>query len=160
MNFAGFVCTEAIRVDLIANDKEGVICEMVRALADAGQIPEDHYESVVKAILKREELGSTGMGRGVAVPHTKHPGVVRSIGTVAVSQHGADFGSVDGDRVHVFFLVISPPGLPNEHLAALEHIAQLLRKNAFFRFLTQVKSVEEIKQLLDESDNDQSSKTQ
>ena len=68
MNFADFVVPDAIRAELAADDKESVIREMVQALMDAGQIVEDEFESIVKAILKREELGSTGIGRGVAVP--------------------------------------------------------------------------------------------
>ncbi len=77
MKFADFVCPEAIRADLAATDKEGAIREIVQALLDAGKIDPGEKESIVKAILKREELGSTGIGRGVAVPHTKHPSVDR-----------------------------------------------------------------------------------
>ena len=86
MKFADFVSREAIRADLTAEDKEGVIREMVQTLLDAGKIKPDEHESIVKAILKREELGSTGIGRGVAVPHTKHPSVDQLVGTVAVSR--------------------------------------------------------------------------
>jgi len=70
MKFADFVSREAIKADLAADDKEGVIREMVQALLAAQRIASDEFESIVKAILKREELGSTGIGRGVAVPHT------------------------------------------------------------------------------------------
>ena len=66
--------------------------------------------------MKREELGSTGIGRGVAVPHTKHPSVDRLIGTVGVSQEGIDFQSLDGEKVHLFFLLVSPPDRPGDHL--------------------------------------------
>ena len=88
MKFADFICPEAIRADLAAVDKEGAIREIVKALQDAGKIDPGETESIVKAILKREELGSTGIGRGVAVPHTKHPSVDRLLGTVAVSRQG------------------------------------------------------------------------
>ena len=66
--------------------------------------PADQEESVVAAILKREELGSTGIGNGVAVPHTKHPSVEKLVGTVAVSVEGVDFKSLDGEKVQLFFL--------------------------------------------------------
>ena len=72
MKFADFVNREAIRAELTAEDKEAVIRELVQTLLDAGAIEGGEFESIVKAILKREELGSTGIGRGVAVPHTKH----------------------------------------------------------------------------------------
>ena len=155
MKFADFVVSEAIRAELTAQDKEGVIREMVQALMDAGQIEEDEFESIVKAILKREELGSTGIGRGVAVPHTKHPSVDRLVGNVAISGGGVDFDSLDGEKVHLFFLLISPPDRPGDHLRALENISRQLRDDTFCRFLKQSKTVEDIRLLLDEADNDQ-----
>jgi len=155
MKFADFVNREAIRAELTAEDKETVIREMVQTLLEAGAIEEGEFESIVKAILKREELGSTGIGRGVAVPHTKHPSVDRLVGTVAVSREGVDFDSLDGERVYLFFLLISPPDRPGDHLRALENISRQLRDDTFCRFLKQSKTADEIKQLLDEADNNQ-----
>jgi fructose-specific phosphotransferase system IIA component len=155
MKFADFVSTDAIRAKLDADDKEGVIREMARSLLEAGKINSDELESIVKAILKREELGSTGIGRGVAVPHTKHPSVNRLVGTVAVSSEGVDFDSLDGEKVQLFFLLISPPDRPGDHLRALENISRQLRNDTFCRFLKQAKTPEEIKQLLEEADSNQ-----
>jgi fructose-specific phosphotransferase system IIA component len=155
MKFADFVSREAIRAELTADDKEGVIREMVQALLDAGKIDADEQESIVKAILKREELGSTGIGRGVAVPHTKHPSVDRLVGTVAVSAEGVNFNSLDGEKVQLLFLLISPPDRPGDHLRALENISRQLRDDTFCRFLKKATSAEEIQQLLDEADNNQ-----
>ena len=70
MKFSDFISSEAIKADLHADSKEDVIREMTAALLEAGKIPPEEQESIVKAIMKREELGSTGIGRGVAVPHT------------------------------------------------------------------------------------------
>jgi mannitol/fructose-specific phosphotransferase system IIA component (Ntr-type) len=155
MKFADFVCREAICAQLSAQEKEGAIREMVQALVAAGRLDAKEFESIVKAILKREELGSTGIGRGVAVPHTKHPSVDRLVGTVAVSPEGVDFASLDGERVHLFFLLISPPDRPGDHLRALENISRQLRDDTFCRFLKQAKTAEDIKLLLDEADNQQ-----
>jgi PTS system fructose-specific IIA component/PTS system nitrogen regulatory IIA component len=155
MKFADFISREAIRAELTAEDKEGVIREMVQALLDAGKIDRSEFESIIKAILKREELGSTGIGRGVAVPHTKHPSVDHLVGTVAVSHEGVDFNSLDGERVQLLFLLISPPDRPGDHLRALENISRQLRDDTFCRFLKKAKSAEEIEQLLDEADNNQ-----
>jgi PTS system fructose-specific IIA component/PTS system nitrogen regulatory IIA component len=155
MKFADFISREAIRAELQADDKEGVIREMIQALLEAGKIESSEFESIVKAILKREELGSTGIGRGVAVPHTKHPSVDRLIGTVAVSREGVDFNSLDGERVQLFFLLISPPDRPGDHLRALENISRQLRDDTFCKFLKKAKSAVEIEQLLDEADNNQ-----
>ena len=152
MKFAEFVCKKAIRAELLAIDKEGVIGEMAQALLDNGQIAEDDYKSIVTAILEREELGSTGIGRGAAIPHAKHPSVDQTVATVGVSRRGVDFASLDGESVHVFFLLISPAEDPDNHLRALECTARQLRKDDFCRFLRQAKNVDEIKQLLDEAD--------
>jgi fructose-specific phosphotransferase system IIA component len=155
MKFADFVSREAVRADLTADDKESVIREMTQALLDAGKISPAEYEGIIKAILKREELGSTGIGRGVAVPHTKHASVDRLIGTVGVSAEGVDFDSLDGEKVNLFFLLISPPDRPGDHLRALENVSRQLRDETFCKFLKQAKNAEEILQLLDEADNNQ-----
>ncbi len=155
MKFSDFVCIQAIKAELAADEKESVISELVGQLVAAGQIKEAEQESIVKAIMKREELGSTGIGRGVAVPHTKHPSVDKLIGTVGVSPSGVDFQSLDGEKVQLFFLLISPPDRPGDHLRALENISRQLRDDTFCRFLKQAKSAADVQQLLDESDNNQ-----
>lgn len=155
MKFADFVSNDAIRAKLEADNKEGVIREMTQSLVAAGKVSESELEGIVRAILKREELGSTGIGRGVAVPHTKHASVSRLVGTVAISQAGVDFDSLDGEKVQLFFLLISPPDRPGDHLRALENISRQLRNDTFCRFLKQAKSADEIKNLLEEADNNQ-----
>lgn len=153
MKFADFVSPKAIKASLAADDKEGVIREMATALMEAGAIEEAEFESIIKAILKREELGSTGIGRGVAVPHTKHPSVEQLVGTVGVSSEGVDFASLDGERVQLFFLLISPPDRPGDHLRALENISRQLRDDTFCRFLKQSSTPEDIQLLLEEADS-------
>lgn len=155
MKFSDFVCPEAIRVNLQATDKEGVIREMTTALLEAGQIQANEFENIVRAILNREELASTGIGRGVAVPHTKHASVSRLVGTTAISRTGIDFASLDGEQVELLFLLISPPDRPGDHLRALESITQQLRDDDFCRRLKEVGSLEDMKRLLDLSDASQ-----
>ena len=152
MKFSDFVVVPAIRAEITADDKASVIEEMVASLAQSGAVRPEDAAGIVAAIMKREELGSTGIGRGVAVPHTKHPGVGKLIGTVGISHHGVDFDSLDGEKVHLMFLLISPPDRPADHLRALENISRQLRDDTFCRFLKQAHSTSEIQQLLDESD--------
>lgn len=154
MRFADFVSREAVRAGLSAGSKEEVIRELTQGLLDTGKIENDEMESIVKAILKREELGSTGIGRGVAVPHTKHPSVDELVGTVGVSHEGVDFASLDGERVQLFFLLVSPPDRPGDHLRALENISRQLRNDSFCKFLKNAKSAADIWHLLEEADND------
>lgn len=152
MKLSDFVVPEAILVDLQATGKEAAIREIVRSLHDAGKIAEGDLEGVIRAILGREELGSTGIGQGVAVPHTRHPTVSRLVGTVAISRQGVDFAALDGDPVDIFFLLISPPNQPGDHLRALENISRHLKDERFVSFLRQAKTREAVVDLLDEAD--------
>lgn len=154
MKFADFVCSAAIRPQLQSDDKDSVITELVEALVEAGEITAADKAEIIEAVMKREELGSTGIGRGVAVPHTKHAVVDKLVGTVGVSADGIDFNSLDGENVQLFFLLVSPPDRPGDHLRALENITRHLRENEMFlKFLKQSKSAEDIQQLLEEADN-------
>ena len=155
MKFSDFVKPEAIIAGLAAKDKESVIRELVSSLISTGQLKEEETNSIVEAIMKREELGSTGIGRGIAVPHTKHPSVDQIVGTVGVSTDGVEFQSLDGEPVQLFFLLISPPDRPGDHLRALENISRQLRDEMFCRFLKQSKNAADIQQLLEEADNNQ-----
>ena len=152
MKLLDFVVRDSIIVDLKATTKEEAIREMVAALNAAGQLPDGEVESVIRAILNREELGSTGIGMGVAVPHTRHPTVQRLVGTVALSRHGVDFAALDGDPVDIFFLLISPPNQPGDHLRALENISRHLKDERFVSFLRQAKTREAVVDLLEEAD--------
>ena len=153
MKFSDFVAPDAIRSHVDADTKEGVIREMAQALVDAGRIAAADMDGIVRAIMKREDLGSTGIGRGVAVPHTKHPSVNRLVGTVAVSPRGIDFESLDGEPVQLFFLLVSPPDRPGDHLRALENISRQLRDDSFCRLLKAARQPTEIQQLLEEADS-------
>jgi mannitol/fructose-specific phosphotransferase system IIA component (Ntr-type) len=155
MKFADFICQKAIVTDLEADGKPEVVRQIVSALVSAGKIEEQEFDGIIDAILKREELGSTGIGRGVAVPHTKHSMVEKLFGTVAVSPSGVDFDSLDGEKVHLLFLLISPLDRPGDHLRALENISRQLRDDTFCRFLKQSTTPGDIWQLLEEADDNQ-----
>ena len=152
MKLSDFVVREAIVVDLQATTKESAIREIVLSLATAGRLDSSDTDGVARAILNREELGSTGIGQGVAVPHTRHPKADRLIGTVALSRKGVDFAALDGDPVDIFFLLVSPPNQPGDHLRALENISRHLKDEKFVSFLRQAKSREQVIELLDEAD--------
>jgi mannitol/fructose-specific phosphotransferase system IIA component (Ntr-type) len=153
MRMSDFVVREAILPDLAATTKEGVIREMVESLRGAGQFRGTDIEDVVRAILKREFLGSTGIGRGVAIPHTKHASVERLVGTVAISRKGVGFESLDGEPVFVFVLLISPQDRPGDHLRALENVSRCLRDDNFVKALRAAKTRDEIAALLDRCDH-------
>ena len=155
MKFSDFISGDAIKAELVSTEKEGVIRELVEQLVSAGQLQADDLDNIVQAILRREELGSTGIGRGVAVPHTKHASVKSPVGAVGVSSKGVEFQSLDGDAVQLFFMLISPPDQPSNHLLALENISKQLQDETFCRFLKQSRNAKDVRQILEEADDNQ-----
>jgi nitrogen PTS system EIIA component len=152
MKLLDFVVREAIIVDLQASGKEAAIREIVGSLHRVGRLADGDMESVIRLILGREELGSTGIGQGVAVPHTRHPTLQRLVGTVALSRRGVDFTALDGEPVDIFFLLVSPHNQPGAHLRALENISRHLKDERFVSFLRQAKSREGVVEILEEAD--------
>ncbi len=129
--------------------KEAVIREMVTALHNAGHLRTADVDEVVKAVLRREELGTTGIGRHIAIPHSRHPSVDRLIGTLALSRDGLPFDSLDGEPVYVFVLLVSPQDRPGDHLRALEAVVRTMRNDEFVRQLRACQTSEEIWALLE-----------
>ncbi len=152
MRMSDFVVPDAIVSELKATTKDAVIREMIESLRSAGYFKGGELEDVIKAVLKREMLGSTGIGRGVAIPHTKHTTVERLIGTVALSREGVSFDSLDGEPVYIFVLLVSPQDRPGDHLRALENVSRCLRDDSFVRSLRQAPSREAIWTILSEQD--------
>jgi len=148
-----FVVREAVLPALAATTKEAAIREMVESLRASGHVKASEQENIIKAIMKREQLGTTGIGRGVAIPHTKHEGVERLMGTVAVSRTGVPFDSLDNEPVHIFVLLISPQDRPTEHLRALDNVSRNLRDDMFCRDLRQAPTREAIWELLSEAEH-------
>jgi PTS system nitrogen regulatory IIA component len=152
MKLKEFIVTEAITPELQAADRDGAIRELVTALANAGALPASAIEEVVAAVVKREQNGSTGFGKGVAVPHVKHPKVKAMSGTVGRSASGIDFAALDHQPVYIIFLLLSPENQPQQHLQAMNIVFSNLQKDMFRRFLRQSNTREAIVDLLDEAD--------
>ena len=108
MKFADFITTKAIRAELQAQSKEAVIEELVQALLDAGEIDADQREDIVASIMKREELGSTGIGEGVAIPHCRTT-CNRILGAVITLSKPVDYDAIDGEPVDLLFVLVVPP---------------------------------------------------
>jgi mannitol/fructose-specific phosphotransferase system IIA component (Ntr-type) len=152
MKLREFILTDAIIPNLEATERNGVIQELVKSLANAGALPEDAIEEVVAALIKREENGSTGFGKGVAVPHVKHPKIKKMAGTVGRSANGVDFAALDHQPVYSIVLLLSPDNAPQQHLQAMNIIFTNLQKDMFRKFLRQSETQQAIVDLLDEAD--------
>ena len=156
MKFADFICFEAVIAELKARDRDGVIAELVSALYKVGRLGKGNCEEMIKAVIKRENEASTGMGKGVAVPHVKHEAVKDVVATVGQSSIGIDFSSLDKRSVYSVILIISPVDNPDKHLQIMESVFKHLRMEKFRRFLRQSKTAEEIEELLKEADENPS----
>jgi nitrogen PTS system EIIA component len=147
-----FVVKEAINPGVKATSKEAVVRELVSSLKTTGKVTEADEENIIKAIMRREQLGSTGIGRGVAIPHAKHESVGKLIGTIGLAPAGIPFESLDNDPVNIFVLLLYAPERPGEHLRALEAVSRLLRDEKFCQSLLKCTTREEIWHLLCEAD--------
>ncbi|MBU1088099.1 MAG: PTS sugar transporter subunit IIA [Candidatus Omnitrophica bacterium] len=130
MKIMDFLKEKAISADLKSADKEGIIREMIDLLADAQAIKDK--EKIVKILLEREALGSTGIGQGVAIPHGKSSSVKELVAAFGISHKGVNYDSLDGEPVYIFFLLVAPEDSAGPHLKALARISRLL-KDKYFR---------------------------
>jgi PTS system nitrogen regulatory IIA component len=152
MKLLDFIVKRAVTANLAATDRNGVIRELVGLLAKAGAISETDAESLVKSVIARENQGSTGFGKGVAVPHVKHEKVPKIMAAVGRSAAGVDFAALDRAPVYTVVLLCSPDSNPDGHLQAMENIFKHLTKDNFRRFLRQSETAEVMLDLFEEAD--------
>jgi len=155
MKLLDFVVQDAVIADLQATERDQAIEELLNALVEAGATTTGLRDELARLILDREKHGSTGFGKGVAVPHVKHEKIKKMSAAVAVSQKGVDFNALDKQPVYSIILLLSPKDRPDEHLQAMENIFSNLQKDTFRRFLRQSQTREEIVDLLQEADAQQ-----
>lgn len=132
MRIFDFLNEKAVYSDLKAQDKNGIIKELVDLLIKSGQLKPKDKDAVVKVLLNREALGSTGIGQSVAIPHGKTELVTELIGSFGISKAGIKFDSLDGEPAYIFFLLLAPIESSGPHLKALARISKLL-KDKYFR---------------------------
>ena len=163
MRLTNFIVRDAIIPDLrttardvnprdpaaVAGVKERVIREMIGGLSASGHLRESDTEDIVKAVLRREQLGTTGIGKNIAIPHSRHLAVDRLVGNLALSKEGLPFESLDSEPVYVFVLLVSPNDRPGDHLRALEAVVRTMKNEEFVRQLRACNTREEIWHLLE-----------
>lgn len=152
MQFRDFIATNAILGDLESLTKDAAITEMVDALVQGGILRSEMRSGVLTALFEREKLGSTGIGQGVAIPHAKHPSIRKVVGLFARSREGVEFDALDGQPVHLFFLLLSNQDAASAHLECLAYISKHLRDKVFCRFLQDARDGAEIAELLRDAD--------
>jgi mannitol/fructose-specific phosphotransferase system IIA component (Ntr-type) len=152
MRLIDLICDEAVLPDLGETTRDAVIERLVGALAQAGRVPHEAVPALVSAIIDREKKGSTGFGKGVAVPHTKHPTVSSLVAAVGTCRTGIDFNSLDGRPVTSVVVVLSPPDRSKDHLDAMQGFFKRLHDDAFRRGLRQASTGREILDLIEAGD--------
>ncbi len=152
MKLSDVIVREAVIYGLKAQEKETVLREMVEALAAAGKVKADDSKEIIDALMRRERLGTTGVGKGIAIPHAKHSSVKGLMAAVAHSARGVSFASLDDQPVYTVFLLLASPNATGEHLAALERISSIVRDQDYWRFLKSAASAEEIVEIIAEAD--------
>lgn len=143
--------TDAINVDLKAKDKKGILEELV-----APVVPEsgaDHNE-LVKVLMERERLGSTGIGGGIGIPHGKLKNLESLILGFGLSRSGVDFESIDNRPTHIFFLLLTPENSAGLHLKLLARISRLLKNEELKSRLMQAQSAQDVINVIREDDEE------
>jgi len=153
MKFADILCFDSIITELESQNRDDVILELITALDKCVQLGHKKRQSIYKALIKRENEASTGLGKGVALPHVKHAAVKEVIMTVGQSSKGIDFSSLDNQLVYTVILLVSPADDPDAHLQVMQKTFLHLQHERFLKFLRQAQSVDEIKQLFVEADD-------
>ncbi|MBI4597940.1 MAG: PTS sugar transporter subunit IIA [Candidatus Omnitrophica bacterium] len=153
MHMMGFLDDRAVSVNLQAHqNKEAVIRELTQLLVSAGAIKDKDVAKLVQTLLKRESLGSTGIGQGVAIPHGKSDCVGKLVAAFGISRQGVDFDSLDGEPVHLFFLLVAPEDSAGPHLKALARISRLLKDKHFRDSLRNAKDEKTVAKIIQDED--------
>lgn len=140
---------DVMLLDLQATEKTAVIEEMIQSLVKHGYVTD--FETFKEGILAREALTSTGLGDGIAMPHSKNSAVKEATVLFAKSNKGVNYESLDGQPTDLFFMIAAPEGANDTHLAALAELSQYLMKDGFADKLRKVSSPDEVITLFDQA---------
>ena len=146
MKISEILDKQAVKIGLTSTTKEETLRELVGVLAKVEDIGDP--KGIIKALIERESLGSTGIGQGIAIPHGKTDKVTRLIAVLGISKFGVDFDALDGEPVYIFFLLVAPKATAGPHLKALAQISRLLRDAYFCELIRKCQTPEEVYNLI------------
>jgi|SRR5665213_998720 len=152
MRISDFLVPEAVVLDLKSSDKKDVLSELLQPLANAGKITD--AKKMVEVLLEREELGSTGIGGRIAIPHGKAAQVKELAASLGISKEGIPFDALDGEPVNLFIALVAPEGSAGLHLKALARISSLLKDKTFKKALLAAPSREDVLRLIETEEKD------
>ncbi|MDR1511371.1 MAG: PTS sugar transporter subunit IIA [Endomicrobium sp.] len=151
MRIVDFLDQDSVIIDLKASDKKLAIVELVKVLKNKKKI--ENIDEVVDVILEREKLGSTGIGQRVAIPHGKINSLKEQIGVLGISQKGIEFNSLDGEPVHIIFLLIGSVEMTSQHLKALSRVSRLFKDKFLRQAIKNATTAEEVIKVIEQEDN-------
>ena len=150
MQILDFLTADAIKMTLESKTKKDAIKELVELLVKSGKVKDK--KKMIQTLMEREELGSTGIGQGIAIPHGKSDTVSDLAAAFGLSADGISFDSLDGEPVNIFFLLVAPEGAAGAHLKALARISSLLKDKYFRKSLLSAKSPDEVIKIIQEEE--------
>ncbi|MBW1994424.1 MAG: PTS sugar transporter subunit IIA [Deltaproteobacteria bacterium] len=142
---------DAILLDLKSTDKKGVLDELVAPVARIAKL---NHDDIVRVLMERESLGSTGIGGGIGIPHGKVKALKSLILGFGLSRKRVDFESMDGRPTYIFFLLITPENSAGLHLKLLARISRILKNDPFKEKLLAARDKDEVIKTIQEEDED------
>jgi mannitol/fructose-specific phosphotransferase system IIA component (Ntr-type) len=152
MKLSDIIVTDAIIAELDAATRDEAIEQLVSALAGAGAISKRSVKEAVAAVLSRENQATTGIGKGISLPHAKIKSIRKVVGAIGRSTKGIEFSALDSKPVYIVILLLSNPDKPDEHLQAMETIFKHVQRDIFRKFLRQCETAGSITELIEEAD--------
>ena len=146
VNLIDFLPEPAIQVELKSQNKKEVLKELVQILCAAHGVK--NSSGILDALLEREELGSTGIGQGIAIPHGKSDSAGKIVAALGISKRGIDFDALDGEPVFIFFMLVAPSASSGVHLKILAKISRLLKDKFFRQSLRETKTAQDALKLI------------
>lgn len=142
MKITEHLCKDAIVIDLKAKEKKSAIIELCESLISAKGAPQS--PAIIDLVLLREKMASTGIGDGIAILHAKTDSITELVCSVGISHYGIDFDSLDGEPVHILFIVVGPVKARGEQLHLLDKISKICKNILFRQNIIAAKSNDEI----------------
>jgi nitrogen PTS system EIIA component len=150
MQIMDFLSPDAIKMSLESKTKKDVIKELVELLVQSGKVKDK--KKMTQILIEREDLGSTGIGQAIAIPHGKSDTVNELTAAFGLSPEGVAFDSLDGEPVNIFFLLVAPEGAAGAHLKALARISSLLKDKYFRKSLISAKTPADVIKVIQEEE--------
>lgn len=142
MGLLELLSPEIVKVPIASQTKQEIIGELIQVLEDAGKLTD--VEKAHDAVLAREDMGSTGLEMGIAVPHAKTDAVKELTMSLGIASAGVDFESIDGQPSHLFFLILAPPDQSGPHIELLAEIARITRSQSFYKLVIGATSADQV----------------